>query len=91
MVNTSSLIVEKYPVLLNFQQISEITGINVKTLRKWQNQGSLPFEAKKMGRTWKVHINQLIKFVDKFESKEPKKKRPGRPRKEEQYQAIGGK
>jgi len=89
MRNITTQIVDNYPVLLDFQQISEITGIKVKTLRVWKNRGKLPFSAKKVGRTWRVHVNQVVEFIDNFDD-EKSKRRPGRPRKEEQFQTVGG-
>ncbi|MBC16232.1 MAG: hypothetical protein CL942_04180 [Desulfovibrio sp.] len=85
---TAQMLLQNYPVLLTFQQIEEITGISLKTIHGWKNKGCLPFQAKRIGRTWRVHVDQVAELIDSFNSKERKRK-PGRPRKEEQYEATG--
>lgn len=85
---TAKAIFKNYPTLLTFQQIEELTGISTKTLHRWKDQGKLPFITRRLGRGWRVHIEQVINFIDSFNEAE-NKRRPGRPRKEEQYEATG--
>jgi len=82
---TAQTILRNYPVLLTFQQIEEITGISLKTIHGWKNKGCLPFQAKRIGRTWRVHVDQVAELIDSFNHEERSRK-PGRPRKEEQYE-----
>jgi len=88
MTTTADFILRSYPLLLTFKQVQEITGINHKTMHEWKNKGCLPFDAIKIGRSWRVSTYQVAEFIDSL-GKGKAKRRPGRPRKEEQYEAIG--
>jgi predicted site-specific integrase-resolvase len=80
------ILAQKYPVLLNFQEVGEILRVRERTIRNWQSRGKLPFPTFKINGAVRVKLTDLVEFIENGNRQEIKKRRRGRPTKAEQME-----
>ncbi len=83
---TEEFLLDRFPLLMSFNEISQVTGINSKTLHNWRCLQKLPFKTKKVGGKWRVHVAEVSNFIDSFNENISEKRRVGRPLKSAQFE-----
>ena len=78
-ITTYELLGQVYPPLLSLEQLADLAGLAVRTLRNWISAGQFPLPVVKLGGSVRVKLVDVANWIDR-ETIDPRHK-VGRPSK----------
>ena len=79
-ITTYDMLSQSYPPLLSLEQLADLAGLAVRTLRNWLTNGQFPLPVVKLGGSVRVRLVDVADWIDR-ETFDPRRPRVGHPTK----------